>query len=99
MGVSEQARAPAFLVYYGPALLQLNNKTAVDLCAAVRVLSAVYIAARALFPQTDDEGQIVKVEIAELKKKSIDSILETDEGKSWVIVQQNDQEAKVVCEE
>ena len=66
---------PAILIYYGPALLQRNKTDAQLLSLALRLLCHVYMAGRALWPATpEQQGQVVKVEIGQLKGQSIDTL-------------------------
>mmetsp|Transcript_115579 Transcript_115579/g.367465 ORF Transcript_115579/g.367465 Transcript_115579/m.367465 type:complete len:845 (+) Transcript_115579:222-2756(+) len=64
---SPQEGGPALFVYYGPALLQRCERTA-EMIVALRVLSAIYHAARLLWPVSDDQaGQTVMLEAGRLK--------------------------------
>ena len=75
---------PAFLVYYGPALLQRNRNSNVLMSTAMRLLCMVYLNARSLWPlDPDQEGQTVKVEIGQLKTTAVDEIIEGLHGLAW----------------
>jgi len=72
---------PAFLVYYGPALLQKNTGSATLLRTALKVLSEVYRAARILWPcHPDQQDVVVTVNVAALKGLTIDRVLEVVES-------------------
>lgn len=90
---------PAFLIYYGPALLQLNNSDSMLLIAALTTLSHIFQTARELFPASDEHvGQMVKVEIGPLKRTTIDVLLDEREqpwGMVWAMVRHSNQEAQV----
>lgn len=96
-GQEAHAVGPAFLIYYGPALLQLNNLEGPLLSAALRTLCKVYEVARAMFPASEGAvGQTVKIEIASLKGKKVTSVMtELDWGSVWVMLKGNEQEASV----
>jgi len=67
---------PAMLVYYGPALLQKNISSLVLARAALQVLAEVYHVARQLWPlQTEEQDQVVTIQISELKQQTLDKVL------------------------
>jgi len=84
---------PAFLVYYGPALLQRNNTSQAGLKAALRILCAVFRGARAVWPTNlSHEGNTVIIQIGELKRRDLHEIYQ--EG-VWVLLRNNDNEGVV----
>jgi len=95
---------PAFLVYYGPALLQRNTGAG---CAggagragrlALTVLCEVFVAGRALWPERDeDASKTVTLHIGQLKDQGIDRVLRLarESDMLWVMVRKNAIEAVV----
>merc|ERR1719379_2352544 len=81
-GISDQSFAkcpvqggPAFLVYYGPALLQRSSADPEQKLLAIRALAAVYRAGRALWPaDAAHQGEVVTLEIAQLKSQDIKDV-------------------------
>jgi len=89
---------PAFLLYYGPALLQRVTDDTCEIGRALYVLSETLRAARALYPLAPDaDGRTVTIQIGELKAQPLDTILNVYR-KVWVLVRHNDLEASAkVC--
>jgi len=90
---------PAFLIYYGPALLQKNVDSPRGLRAALRALAEVTRAARVLWPLSkESEGNVVTILVAELKTQTIDMVVgvvgEKPKGR-WALVQHNHREGAV----
>lgn len=91
---------PAFLVYYGPALLQRNNSTIEGLESALHALCVVLRAARAIWPNNlKMHGNSVQITIAELKARPIEevkSLKEKELGQFvWVLERSNSNEGFV----
>merc|ERR1719421_1333044 len=54
---------PAFLIYYGPALIQRNTSSPEDLTGALRALCHVLHAARALWPvREESQGMTLTIQ-------------------------------------
>lgn len=91
---------PAFLVYYGPALMQQNCSSLEDLTLAMMILSRVLIAARRLWPlQQKDEAKAVTIQVSELKSRSLLDITgspSADVRQVWVLIRQNDNDGTVM---
>lgn len=90
------AGGPAFLVYYGPAMLQRSLLDGRALFVLARVLQT----AREMWPvKMELEGCSVTIHIAELKSASIDDVFaccpEPGIQKVWVMLRQNAMEASV----
>ena len=94
---SDATYGPAFLVYYGPALLQLNSGRDVgSMSAALGVLHQVYGAARLLWPASaEQQSSTVKVNIAELKAKPVEQVIEGTARTLWIMARLNQCEAAV----
>eukprot|EP00440_Ansanella_granifera_P034610 gb/GFBE01037548.1/.p1 GENE.gb/GFBE01037548.1/~~gb/GFBE01037548.1/.p1 ORF type:complete len:900 (+),score=162.41 gb/GFBE01037548.1/:1-2700(+) len=89
------AGGPAFLVYYGPALLQQSQGSEASMQRSLRVLESVYRAGRALWPEAaDQEGEVVTLQCESLKSHGIDEVLEGKPGFLWVMVSQGHREAR-----
>lgn len=87
---SSSAGGPAFLVYYGPALLQRCTSLA-EMNSAQNALARVYAAGRRLWPKDSGRSSdIVTLEVGQLL-----SGLDTADSQVWALTRQNDQEAKV----
>eukprot|EP00429_Kryptoperidinium_foliaceum_P013459 CAMPEP_0176042820 /NCGR_PEP_ID=MMETSP0120_2-20121206/21248_1 /TAXON_ID=160619 /ORGANISM="Kryptoperidinium foliaceum, Strain CCMP 1326" /LENGTH=1104 /DNA_ID=CAMNT_0017376229 /DNA_START=55 /DNA_END=3367 /DNA_ORIENTATION=- len=90
---------PAFLIYYGPALLQMNVESPRGLRAALRVLAEVMRNARQIWPLTrEKEGIVVTIQVAELKTQSIEVVLSSAgnrPGGCWYLVRYNEREGAV----
>eukprot|EP00403_Amphidinium_massartii_P049386 CAMPEP_0178465670 /NCGR_PEP_ID=MMETSP0689_2-20121128/51484_1 /TAXON_ID=160604 /ORGANISM="Amphidinium massartii, Strain CS-259" /LENGTH=1352 /DNA_ID=CAMNT_0020092623 /DNA_START=215 /DNA_END=4273 /DNA_ORIENTATION=+ len=87
-------RGPAFLIYYGPALMQKAGKT--DPYGAMRVLAEVYRAARELWPLSEDAVEkVVTIRIDALKVLEVKGILVPEAGNSWVMEKSNEVEGTV----
>jgi len=68
---------PAFMVYYGPALMQQNKESTRLTLLALRLLAEVYRVARVLWPVAfDQDGVVVTIQVAELKTKTADVVIE-----------------------
>lgn len=100
-GISDQLFArspapggPAFLVYYGPALLQ-RCSTLDEMIKALTALAAVYQAGRCIWPESVEEsGRGVTLEIGQLKSVCIDEAIGGSSVRDvWVLRQSNDKEA------
>lgn len=95
----ESLGGPAFLVYYGPALLQRCQDDQKHMELALCCLTAVYRAARRLYPvRPEAQGEAVTVEITQLKSESIEQVFSCKNGAKrsiWTVVRKNDKEA--VC--
>jgi len=89
---------PAFLVYYGPALLQ-RCSTLEEMTKAVTALAAVYQAGRRLWSESSEaKPPTVQLEIGQLKSMSIDlalSGLEEPDRNVWILRKLNEQEASM----
>lgn len=89
---------PALLIYYGPALLQMNVDSPRGFRAALRVLAEVMRVARQIWPLSrDKEGNVVTIQVAELKTQSIDLIIEPLGRRTgqWYLVRYNEREGAV----
>eukprot|EP00444_Apocalathium_aciculiferum_P036559 CAMPEP_0183492666 /NCGR_PEP_ID=MMETSP0370-20130417/183061_1 /TAXON_ID=268820 /ORGANISM="Peridinium aciculiferum, Strain PAER-2" /LENGTH=344 /DNA_ID=CAMNT_0025686007 /DNA_START=30 /DNA_END=1065 /DNA_ORIENTATION=+ len=92
---------PAFLIYYGPALLQKNVDSPRCFRAALRTLAEVMRVARVMWPLSkgpEAEGSVVTILVAELKTQTIDIVLgiaRSEEEGRWVLVRHNDREGAV----
>mmetsp|Transcript_31167 Transcript_31167/g.85394 ORF Transcript_31167/g.85394 Transcript_31167/m.85394 type:complete len:1301 (-) Transcript_31167:128-4030(-) len=90
---------PAFLVYYGPALLQRHNKSKEALEQALHALCVVLRGARALWPVSPKaEGTTVTISIGEVKASSMEAITGCPESKHrsvWILKSANDIEGTV----
>lgn len=87
---------PAFLVYYGPYLLQCNNGTHEGLKAALHIMCVVLRGARALWPMSLRlESSTVILQIGELKARTLNAILNEARG-VWVLLRNNDNEGTVL---
>merc|ERR1712190_480331 len=84
---------PAFLVYYGPALLQRCQDDEKQMQMALLALAAVYRAGRFLWPATtDSQGDAVTLEIGQLKSRSIEQVFccAPDEQRAiWIMLKLN----------
>jgi len=95
------AGGPAFLIYYGPALLQKNVDSPRCFRAALRTLAEVMRVARVMWPLSkgpEAEGSVVTILVAELKTQTIDIVLGIDRSEEegrWVLVRHNDREGAV----
>eukprot|EP00928_Gymnodinium_smaydae_P019409 TRINITY_DN17441_c0_g2_i1.p1 TRINITY_DN17441_c0_g2~~TRINITY_DN17441_c0_g2_i1.p1 ORF type:complete len:776 (-),score=98.26 TRINITY_DN17441_c0_g2_i1:234-2342(-) len=95
---SERSRGgPAFLVYYGPALLQKNANG--ELQKAMALMAEVYRCARILWPLIEgQEGSSVIIQIGKLKEELVEVIVEKSNActeKSWVMTRHHDLEGSV----
>eukprot|EP00425_Heterocapsa_triquetra_P043850 CAMPEP_0195086444 /NCGR_PEP_ID=MMETSP0448-20130528/26578_1 /TAXON_ID=66468 /ORGANISM="Heterocapsa triquestra, Strain CCMP 448" /LENGTH=894 /DNA_ID=CAMNT_0040119929 /DNA_START=141 /DNA_END=2823 /DNA_ORIENTATION=+ len=91
--VRETPGGPAFLIYYGPALLQnLGNDSAVK---RLSVLAEIYRCARELWPlDIKQAGQNVTIRIDMIKSLSTQGLLEAGlVGDVWLMVKHNKSEA------
>jgi hypothetical protein len=87
---------PAVLVYYGPALMQVNASDEQQSRAALEVLASVLVCARQLWPlSTELAQQVVKVDIGQLKAVRIGMAEENMSRRVWVMVKLNENEASV----
>jgi len=88
---------PAFLIYYGPALLQKNAESPRCFRIALRVMAEVLRKARALWPLSKEgENRVVTILVAELKTQTIDITLGISRGDGrWYLVRHNDCEGAV----
>lgn len=85
---------PAFLVYYGPALLQKNAE---DPVGALQVLAEVLRQARALWPfQVSHGDETVTVRIDALKEMSCSAMQQTKPGEFWALQRTSGKDAQVV---
>jgi len=93
----QEQTGPAFLIYYGPALLQINRDKECLLEAALEALCDIYKVARILFPATTERvDKTVKVDIAPLKVQELDLVLEqAPRGYLWAMLQHSECEASV----
>jgi len=86
---------PAFLVYYGPALLQ-KHMTGGHLYAALMVLSEVLKQARSLWPLEESAADIsVTVRIDSIKDADLDALVSLPVGQCWALHRTNAKEAAV----
>lgn len=85
---------PAFLVYYGPALLQKLGKKSPDV--ALLVLAEVYRQARALWPFAEaDKDTTVTLRIDALKELDATGILQPEPSHFWLLVKEGPSDAVV----
>jgi hypothetical protein len=86
---------PAFLIYYGPALLQSLGSD--DPVRRLSLLGEVYRCAREVWPLEPtkaDLNVIVRVDV--IKALTTEAILQaSDAGSAWVLVKQNDSEGVI----
>jgi len=91
---------PAFLVYYGPALLQRCQGDPERMRLALRALVAVFEAGRKLWPaDLLQQGSTVTLQVGKLKSHDVKHIFTSLPGEMrsvWALVQQNETEA--VCD-
>uniref|UniRef100_A0A7S2MS25 Uncharacterized protein n=1 Tax=Zooxanthella nutricula TaxID=1333877 RepID=A0A7S2MS25_9DINO len=91
---------PAFLIYYGPAVLQAC-KTQRQVYMALHALAAVYRAGRELWPIEESEdarNSTVTLDVAALKAMDIDAVFRASKEAlrpAWVLVKQNSRSANV----
>jgi len=89
---------PAFLVYYGPALLQRCG-SASEMRRALTALAAVYLAGRQLWPMEEARwGETATLEISGLKALDIGDAIggsAAGEPRVWVLSRQNEREARL----
>mmetsp|Transcript_19837 Transcript_19837/g.54913 ORF Transcript_19837/g.54913 Transcript_19837/m.54913 type:complete len:464 (+) Transcript_19837:59-1450(+) len=94
---SRSAGGPAFLVYYGPAVLQRCEDDHKQMRLALYAVSAVYRAGRLLWPfRSDMKHLTVTLEIGQLKSLSIGRVFlggAEESRKVWVLIRQGDKEA------
>mmetsp|Transcript_39120 Transcript_39120/g.112462 ORF Transcript_39120/g.112462 Transcript_39120/m.112462 type:complete len:1261 (-) Transcript_39120:40-3822(-) len=84
---------PAFLLYYGPALLQKN---ASDARGALEVLAEVFRNARALWPADDRfAGETVTVMLDSLKEQTVQGMQQLGPGDIWVVQRNTAKSAQV----
>jgi len=97
-GRSPASGGPAFLVYYGPALLQ-RCATRAEMRKVLTALASVYDSGRRLWPRRQDRGhETVTIEVAQLRAMSIDAAVDGSGAKIprvWVLARENDREAKL----
>lgn len=89
---------PAFLVYYGPALLQRAASSLLAMSTALRVLAVLLRASRQLWPASKDkDDSSVTIHIGELKAMDIDDVVQCpgSPSKVWALVRQSDHEGVV----
>eukprot|EP00929_Paragymnodinium_shiwhaense_P006962 TRINITY_DN110917_c0_g1_i1.p1 TRINITY_DN110917_c0_g1~~TRINITY_DN110917_c0_g1_i1.p1 ORF type:complete len:1359 (-),score=274.04 TRINITY_DN110917_c0_g1_i1:169-4245(-) len=90
---------PAFLLYYGPALMQRNNRSKESLVKALRAFCVVLRGARALWPMSlKSQNKTVIIQIGELKVQGIEEVIQNPGGDSscvWIMLRNNDQEGCV----
>jgi len=90
---------PAFLIYYSPALLQRNNKSADLMEAALHCLCVVLRAARAVWPLSPtNQSNTVIIQVAELKSRDIVEVISDPGGDTrlaWLLTKNNEQEGEV----
>jgi len=93
--VRDQPAGPAFLIYYGPALLQSLGSD--DPVRRLGLLAEVYRCARELWPLDPAEAHVnVIVRVDVIKSLSTRDILEAaDGGAAWALVKQNESEGVV----
>mmetsp|Transcript_8282 Transcript_8282/g.19478 ORF Transcript_8282/g.19478 Transcript_8282/m.19478 type:complete len:903 (+) Transcript_8282:93-2801(+) len=86
---------PAFLLYYGPAVLQKSGKA--DPLGVIRILDAVCSAGRSLWPLAEGSGDLtVSLRMDTLKEKPIDELKASmGEDDVWLLVRHNDSEGFV----
>jgi len=85
---------PAFLVYYGPALLQKNGD---DPAGALQVLAEVLRQARALWPLDASLGnETVSVRIDALKELTVSDMQQTKSSEFWALQRVGNRDAQVV---
>merc|ERR1712079_752309 len=84
---------PAFLVYYGPALLQ-RCRGVEEMVMGLQILSAVLAAGRALWPcSRTEQANTVVINVGELRKHDISSIIGSSAGTPrslWVMTPKSD---------
>jgi len=91
---SEGSYGPAFLIYYGPALMQKAGKE--NPTTTLRILAEVYRQSRSLFPaspQKADDNIIVRIDA--LKVLALQNILSHDNETVWVLSKMSSKEAAV----
>jgi hypothetical protein len=93
MQVREQSEGPAFLVYYGPALLQ--NLGSDSPARRLSLLAEIYRCARALWPASVSKtATTVIIRIDTIKALSLNEMLKSMlEGNLWLMVKHNETEA------
>jgi len=90
----EDARGPAILVYYGPALLQRVGKQ--NPHVALKVLAEVFRQARVLWPFSQSAaGEFVIVRIDTLKEQDVHVLSQTDSDHIWVLGKTSDHDGAV----
>jgi len=92
---AEPIMGPAFLVYYGPAFLQVIGND--DPAARLAMLAEIYRCARALWPASVAKVDVnITIRIDIIKTLSVAAIQDaTAFGDSWVLLRHNDREAFV----
>lgn len=92
---SSACGGPAFLIYYGPALLQRCSSLA-EMSRALSALAATYAAGRRLWPRGHGgECRTVSVEVGRLRAVNIESASSGSASKEpgvWVLIRHNDRE-------
>lgn len=90
---------PSFLLYYGPALLQRNATSCIDLASALEALSHVFHASRVLWPaRRNMQGANVTIQVGQLKSQEMSAIMSCPKGESrsvWILLKLNDLEGSV----
>mmetsp|Transcript_17067 Transcript_17067/g.30807 ORF Transcript_17067/g.30807 Transcript_17067/m.30807 type:complete len:905 (-) Transcript_17067:94-2808(-) len=86
---------PAFLLYYGPAVLQKSGKA--DPKGVLRILDVVCKAGRSLWPLSEAWGdQTVSLRMDTLKEKPLDELKASmGDDDVWLLVRHNDSEGFV----
>lgn len=90
---------PAFLVYYGPALLQRSNGSQKELRTALQTLCTILRGSRALWPMSlEAEGSSVTIMIGEIKSQPLEEAIGNPGGSFrsvWILRAHNNQEGQV----
>eukprot|EP00928_Gymnodinium_smaydae_P036282 TRINITY_DN25380_c0_g1_i1.p1 TRINITY_DN25380_c0_g1~~TRINITY_DN25380_c0_g1_i1.p1 ORF type:complete len:1280 (+),score=181.68 TRINITY_DN25380_c0_g1_i1:105-3944(+) len=87
-------KGPAFLVYYGPALMQKAGKS--NPGVALRILVEVYHQARKLWPSSSDNAeQNVIIRIDAIKDLECRAIVSPDSTYAWVLTRTSNKDGTV----
>merc|ERR1719148_630725 len=66
---------PAFLIYYGPALLQ-RCRGVEEMSKGLQILAAIFAAGRALWPRSlEEQGSTVVINVGQLRKHDVRGII------------------------
>merc|ERR1719491_152679 len=66
---------PAFLIYYGPALLQ-RCRGVEEMSMGLQILAAIFAAGRALWPRSlEEQGSTVVINVGQLRTHDVRGII------------------------